>query len=471
MLNYRTLPFLPLPPQMPTPDEEQTALQRRMRGEPLPPPAKGGPALQSIVLKARAYRPEDRYATPEEFLRALKAVRAADTSTVDTIPDAQPVVPAAEPSFPDADATMGNNWETTGGRDDSDYTETFNTDPTMGTMGTESGASASSGAKRQDAARGKDVYTQVRITPQEAAAGCKVETRDAADRYVRVAIPRGIENGGIVRLPGLGAAGTGGGAPGDLLVRVYVLPSASAKTPSRSSGKSEEEIMQRYACIAPENRKMYILQDALVAFLGLMLVVDMWYVLHYWDYDLQWSLKDFGYVLISVLNLPLLEIFDIVLFGHDHELLANAGVLAVILYMLIIAAAVFAIVDLRRHLAARKYIAQHGAVEAPSVQQQYLWRFNRYEEQRIRMKKDGLLPYVIVFALLLYFNISLAIIVCVNAGYGDLSHFTSFLIGLDLAGLRILLLDALFVVCVLRRRVRKNAREAYHRLQMHGTAS
>lgn len=494
MLNYRTLPFLPLPPQMPTPDEEQTALQRRMRGELLPPPAKGGPALQSIVLKACAYRPEDRYATPEEFLRALKAVRAADTSTVDTIPDAQPVVPAAEPSFPDADATMGNNWETTGGRDDSDYTETFNTDPTMGTMGTESGASASSGAKRQDAARGKDVYTQVRITPQEAAAGCKVETRDAADRYVRVAIPRGIENGGIVRLPGLGAAGTDGGAPGDLLVRVYVqnapaeksvpantayapgagsgaVPSASAKTPSCSSGKSKEEIMQRYACIAPENRKMYILQDALVAFLGLMLVVDMWYVLYYWDYDLQWSLKDFGYVLISVLNLPLLEIFDIVLFGHDHELLANAGVLAVILYMLIIAAAVFAIVDLRRHLAARKYIAQHGAVEAPSVQQQYLWRFNRYEEQRIRMKKDGLLPYVIVFALLLYFNISLAIIVCVNAGYGDFYHFTSFLIGLDLAGLRILLLDALFVVCVLRRRVRKNAREAYHRLQMHGTAS
>lgn len=461
MLNYRTLPFLPLPPQMPTPDEEQTALQRRMRGEPLPPPAKGGPALQSIVLKACAYRPEDRYATPEEFLRALKAVRAADTSTVDTIPDAQPVVPAAEPSFPDADATMGNNWETTGGRDDSDYTETFNTDPTMGTMGTESGASASSGAKRQDAARGKDVYTQVRITPQEAAAGCKVETRDAADRYVRVAIPRGIENGGIVRLPGLGAAGTDGGAPGDLLVRVYVLPSASAKTPSCSSGKSKAEIMQRYACIAPENRKMYILQDALVAFLGLMLVVYMWYVLYYWDYDLQWSLKDFGYVLIYVLNLPLLEIFDIVLFGHDHELLANAGVLAVILYMLIIAAAVFAIVDLRRHLAARKYIAQHGAVEAPSVQQQYLWRFNRYEEQRIRMKKDGLLPYVIVFALLLYFNISLAII-----GYSYFDSLVDFV--MLMSGL---LLDALFVVCVLRRRVRKNAREAYHRLQMHGTAS
>ena len=501
MLNYRTLPFLPLPPQMPTPDEEQTALQRRMRGEPLPPPAKGGPALQSIVLKACAYRPEDRYATPEEFLRALKAVRAADTSTVDTIPDAQPVAPAAEPSFPDAGATMGNNWETTGGRDDIYYTETNNTDPTMETMGTEGGAATSSEAKQQDAACGKDVYTQVRITPQEAAAGCKVETRDAADRYVRVAIPQGIENGAIIRVNGHGAAGVGGGAPGDLLVRIYVqnapaeksapantayapgagsgaVPSASAKTPSRSSGKSKEEIMQRYACIAPENRKMYILQDALVAFLGLMLVVYMLYV-YYWDYDLQRSLEDFGDALISVLNLPLLEIFDILLFGHDVELYAIAGVLAVILYMLIIAAAVFAIVDLRRHLAARKYIAQHGAVEAPSVQQQYLWRFNRYEEKRLRMKKDGLLPYVIVFALLLYFNISLAII-----GYRYVDYYSYFDIDcftildytiLDyfdfMFGLRILLLDALFVVCVLRRRVRKNACEAYHRLQMHGTAS
>lgn len=222
---------------------------------------------------------------------------------------------------------------------------------------------------------------------------------------------------------------------------------------------------------------MDILQDALVAFLGLMLVVYMWYVLCCLDYDLQSSLEEFGKALISVLNLPLFVILDIALFGHDDELLAIAGVLAVILYMLIIAAAVFAIVDLRRHLAARKYIAQHGAVEAPSVQQQYLWRFNRYEEKRIRMKKDGLLPYVIVFALLLYFNISLAIIVCVNSDYRDfcIFHFTSFLIGYDLAGLmfglRILLLDALFVVCVLRRRVRKNAREEYRRLQMHGTAS
>ena len=134
MLNYRTLPFLPLPPQMPTPDEEQTALQRRMRGEPLPPLAKGGPALQSIVLKACAYRPEDRYATPEELRRALKAVRAADTSAADTIPDVQPVVDSCSA---DADATMGNNWET-GPQTETqpELTDFDATDATMGTCGT-----------------------------------------------------------------------------------------------------------------------------------------------------------------------------------------------------------------------------------------------------------------------------------------------------------------------------------------------
>ena len=137
MLNRRVLPFLPLPPQMPSPDEMQEALLRRMRGEALPRPADGSRALQDVVLKACAYDPADRYATPEEFRRALEAVRAADTSTVDTIPDAQPVAPAAEPSFPDADATMGNNWET-GSQTEAqpELTDFDVTDATVGTCGT-----------------------------------------------------------------------------------------------------------------------------------------------------------------------------------------------------------------------------------------------------------------------------------------------------------------------------------------------
>ena len=243
MLNRRVLPFLPLPPHMPSPDEMQEALLRRMRGEALPRPVDGSRALQDVVLKACAYRPEDRYATPEELRLALKAVRAADASAADTIPDVQPAAPAAEPSSTDADATMGNNWEMSGGRDDSYYTETSNTDSTMGTMGTESGASASSGTKQQDAdARGRDVYTLVHITSQEAAAGCKVETKDAAGRTISVAIPQGIENGAIVHVKGLGAAGTGGGAPGDLLVRVYVQNAPVGNAEPIHATKSKADI-------------------------------------------------------------------------------------------------------------------------------------------------------------------------------------------------------------------------------------
>ena len=240
MLNRRVLPFLPLPPHMPSPDEMQEALLRRMRGEALPRPADGSRALQDVVLRACAYRPEDRYRTPEQLREALLAA-ARNASAEST--DGSWSTPGDDPMS--YTQTQGNNWETTGGCDDSDYTETFNTDPTMGTMGTEGGASASSGAKRQDAGtRGKDVYTLVRITPQEAAAGCKVETRDAAERAVRVAIPRGIENGGIVRLPGLGAAGVGGGAPGNLLVRV-LIESAPAQDRPQSGGADEERSDER----------------------------------------------------------------------------------------------------------------------------------------------------------------------------------------------------------------------------------
>ena len=137
MLNRRALPFLPLPPHMPSPDEMQDALLRRMRGEALPRPADGSRALQDVVLKTCAYRPEDRYATPEELRRALKAVRAADTSAADTIPDVQPAAPAAEPSSTDADATMGNNWET-GPQTETqpELTDFDATDATMGTCGT-----------------------------------------------------------------------------------------------------------------------------------------------------------------------------------------------------------------------------------------------------------------------------------------------------------------------------------------------
>lgn len=69
MMNERTLPFLPMPPQIPTAMQHQEASSRRFRGEALPAPKNGSEALKQVVLKACAYHPEDRYQTADEIDR------------------------------------------------------------------------------------------------------------------------------------------------------------------------------------------------------------------------------------------------------------------------------------------------------------------------------------------------------------------------------------------------------------------
>ena len=60
----------------------QEAQARRLRGEPLPPPAYAPPALSGVILRACAFRPADRYQTAAEFHRALEAARSAGESGV-----------------------------------------------------------------------------------------------------------------------------------------------------------------------------------------------------------------------------------------------------------------------------------------------------------------------------------------------------------------------------------------------------
>ena len=85
MLNDRRMPFLPLPPAVPTVREKEEALYRRFRGDDLPAPANGSRALQHIVLKACAFHPADRYHTAEEFLSDLAYYeRTGDDPAVDS---------------------------------------------------------------------------------------------------------------------------------------------------------------------------------------------------------------------------------------------------------------------------------------------------------------------------------------------------------------------------------------------------
>ena len=75
MMNERTLPFLPLPPAIPSALQRQEAFRRRLDGERLPLPVNGSRGLKQIVLKACAFEPQNRYHTAGEILEDLKALR------------------------------------------------------------------------------------------------------------------------------------------------------------------------------------------------------------------------------------------------------------------------------------------------------------------------------------------------------------------------------------------------------------
>lgn len=85
LLNEHRLPFLPMPPKVPTSTENEQARLRRFRGEPIPAPKNGSEALKRIVLKACAYDPSDRYHTADEMLEDLKGLENRQTTDVNSI--------------------------------------------------------------------------------------------------------------------------------------------------------------------------------------------------------------------------------------------------------------------------------------------------------------------------------------------------------------------------------------------------
>ena len=79
MLNNNRSPFLPAAGSL-TEDMHLQAKARRLRGEPLPPPQKGNPVLHAVILKALAFRPEDRYQTAREMRQALQTCQQERTA-------------------------------------------------------------------------------------------------------------------------------------------------------------------------------------------------------------------------------------------------------------------------------------------------------------------------------------------------------------------------------------------------------
>ena len=73
-MNNNRAPFLP---PYPTPikyADRESAMARRIKGEALPAPANADEALSRVILKACAYKPEDRYRSAADMRRDLEAL-------------------------------------------------------------------------------------------------------------------------------------------------------------------------------------------------------------------------------------------------------------------------------------------------------------------------------------------------------------------------------------------------------------
>lgn len=73
--NHNRLPFINLGKQLITYRDKENALTRRMSGEELPVPVEASEGLAEVILKACAYKREDRYQSAEEFREDLEALK------------------------------------------------------------------------------------------------------------------------------------------------------------------------------------------------------------------------------------------------------------------------------------------------------------------------------------------------------------------------------------------------------------
>ena len=119
----------------------------------------------------------------------------------------------------------GFNFENMGGGFSDFFEMFFGSSANQDSSGFDFGSNFGGGGARTSLRKGQDLQSTIEINLREAYAGTQRSIRlqkGNKTRKVNVKIPKGIKNGGKIRLAGEGGPGSGGGPNGDLYLTVNV---------------------------------------------------------------------------------------------------------------------------------------------------------------------------------------------------------------------------------------------------------
>ena len=116
LLNNRRMPFIDANGKI-TAELKDEAMDKRYRGEKLPAPKNGSDELKRIVLKACAYRPENRYASAQEMYDALDKIGIGYSTISSSNPVyGHPSVSSLEDDWMESGETVGKTVDDLSGR-------------------------------------------------------------------------------------------------------------------------------------------------------------------------------------------------------------------------------------------------------------------------------------------------------------------------------------------------------------------
>lgn len=107
LLNGNRVPFISAEKQLLSPNDRREAVERRIRGEALPAPCDASPEMAEVILKACAFRPEDRFESATQMKSALRSIADGTyKSQKNNNPPVQPAPPVQRAVADSNDTTV-----------------------------------------------------------------------------------------------------------------------------------------------------------------------------------------------------------------------------------------------------------------------------------------------------------------------------------------------------------------------------